>query len=538
MSSPRPHTRNRQRKGSFSSYGHTPHHVQLSDGSGSATPSSPSSLREEVKVEPAAAEEGEEEYAPVRLVVFSGGTACNALTPTLQSLSSSHCTYILPISDNGGSTAEILRVLGGPGIGDIRSRLVRLIPDPPGVGGDAVRVLMSYRLPEADKDRARMEWNELVEGRHALWNGVPSEKRELIRSFFSVVGSEISKRSRPPHNTFDFRNGSIGNLFLTGARLFFGSLESAIFLFASICGVAPYTSVLPVTNTQFAMNIAAILEDGTLIAGQSQISHPTPTHITPRDPSQPSSSTVYDTDEDELAPPGTLRGLVSTPDPHVPTKSSASLALSSPITRIHYISSYGHEILPAPNPKVVRAVEGCTSIIYSIGSLYTSIIPTLVVRGVGRRIKERDVPKVLLLNSTPDRETGGMTATDFLRAIVRACLESQLADTGIVPVTVSLATIDSTPWSSYITHVVYLRESRVRVDVGEIRGRGVECIGIGGRKRREGWVFEGEGLGMVLDVVCGGGRNGHGEEGGNGGGRGARGVVVGGMGLERRMTLK
>lgn len=31
-------------------------------------------------------------------------------------------SYVIGISDNGGSTSEILRVFGGPGIGDVRSR--------------------------------------------------------------------------------------------------------------------------------------------------------------------------------------------------------------------------------------------------------------------------------------------------------------------------------------------------------------------------------------------------------------------------------
>jgi hypothetical protein len=35
-------------------------------------------------------------------------------------------THILPVSDDGGSTAEIVRVLGGPAVGDIRSRCLRL----------------------------------------------------------------------------------------------------------------------------------------------------------------------------------------------------------------------------------------------------------------------------------------------------------------------------------------------------------------------------------------------------------------------------
>eukprot|EP00967_Tisochrysis_lutea_P097139 scaffold142586_cov21-Tisochrysis_lutea.AAC.1 len=32
----------------------------------------------------------------------------------------------MPVSDDGGSTAEIVRVLGGPAVGDIRSRCIRL----------------------------------------------------------------------------------------------------------------------------------------------------------------------------------------------------------------------------------------------------------------------------------------------------------------------------------------------------------------------------------------------------------------------------
>ena len=35
-------------------------------------------------------------------------------------------SYVIGVSDNGGSTSEILRVFGGPGIGDVRSKLAPL----------------------------------------------------------------------------------------------------------------------------------------------------------------------------------------------------------------------------------------------------------------------------------------------------------------------------------------------------------------------------------------------------------------------------
>ncbi|EJK63979.1 hypothetical protein THAOC_15336, partial [Thalassiosira oceanica] len=56
--------------------------------------------------------------------------------------------HVLPVTDDGGSTAEIVRVLGGPAVGDIRSRLLRLAP---GTTREARAVLrlLGHRLTSA-----------------------------------------------------------------------------------------------------------------------------------------------------------------------------------------------------------------------------------------------------------------------------------------------------------------------------------------------------------------------------------------------------
>lgn len=46
-------------------------------------------------------------------IVLSGGTGCN---PICSAFGPDAC-YVLPISDDGGSSSEIIRVLGGPSIG-------------------------------------------------------------------------------------------------------------------------------------------------------------------------------------------------------------------------------------------------------------------------------------------------------------------------------------------------------------------------------------------------------------------------------------
>ena len=61
---------------------------------------------------------------PRKVVVFSGGSAANSLVDVFNEvIERNNCalTYVIPISDNGGSSSELIRVFGGPGIGDVRS---------------------------------------------------------------------------------------------------------------------------------------------------------------------------------------------------------------------------------------------------------------------------------------------------------------------------------------------------------------------------------------------------------------------------------
>lgn len=52
------------------------------------------------------------------IVVFSGGSAANSLVDVfneVRAVNGTTLSYIIPISDNGGSSSELIRVFGGPG---------------------------------------------------------------------------------------------------------------------------------------------------------------------------------------------------------------------------------------------------------------------------------------------------------------------------------------------------------------------------------------------------------------------------------------
>lgn len=412
---------------------------------------------------------------------------------------------MLAISDNGGSTSELIRVLGGPSIGDLRARLTRLIDTTQSEEKQAIKDLLSYRLSKsADSHTVREEWMAIVEGHHRLWNKIPTEKKETIRGFLVAFNTEIIKRA---YKCFDFRNGSIGNFFLTGARLFFGSLEAAIFLFAAITGIEDRTSVLPVIVTNHTAAIAAELEDGDVLRGQCEISHPSPS----RRPSLRNPMDTYTA----------VGGLQSPPVPDGSRNMNSNLIfekateekLSSAITRLYYMNEFGQEIYPWPNPKVIDSINSSETLIYSIGSLYTSILPCLILRGVGRTISQSPSlkHKILILNGFDDRETEGCTAVDFINIITNGLNQSQAIDAkrefyerrtreGLRRLSVAqyegyplstskkkeTASIDTrveellprSPPSDFITHMIYISSTEIEVDVERIERMGIRCIKI------------------------------------------------------------
>ncbi|KAL4627060.1 hypothetical protein ACB092_05G140000 [Castanea dentata] len=289
------------------------------------------------------------------LLVFSGGTAFNGVVEELKNFTT-RVAHVLPVSDDGGSTAEIVRVLGGPAVGDIRSRCLRL-SDQSSAEALAVRRLLGHRLP-LDAPLAKSEWYDIVEGQHLLWNGVSKPYRETIRAFLAYFQNQILRRS---DESFCFSNGSIGNFFFAGARIFFQSLDAAIFLFSRVSDIPSESLVLPVISTNDRLTLGCELWDGTIIRGQNEISHPT-------------------------------------------------CGSMEPINKV----------FPTANPAVLDQLSNVDCIVYAMGSLVTSICPSLVLLGIGEIISSRSCRKVLLLNSTHDRETSGFSASCFVTAITDA----------------------------------------------------------------------------------------------------------------------
>lgn len=77
---------------------------------------------------------------------------------------------------------------------------------------------------------------------------------------------------------------------------------------------------------------------------------------------------------------------------------------------------------PPALPRAIRAIEEADYIIIGPGSLYTSIIPNLLVPEIAMAIAQRQVPRIYVCNvMTQPGETDGYTVADHIRTIDAIC---------------------------------------------------------------------------------------------------------------------
>ncbi|WP_041087640.1 gluconeogenesis factor YvcK family protein [Jeotgalibacillus soli] len=89
-------------------------------------------------------------------------------------------------------------------------------------------------------------------------------------------------------------------------------------------------------------------------------------------------------------------------------------------------------------PQAVEAIEEADMVIIGPGSLYTSILPNLLVKEIGKAVCNSKAPKVYICNlMTQAGETLNYTASDHIRAIYKhlgqSCIDYVLVNNELVP---------------------------------------------------------------------------------------------------------
>jgi uncharacterized cofD-like protein len=99
---------------------------------------------------------------------------------------------------------------------------------------------------------------------------------------------------------------------------------------------------------------------------------------------------------------------------HVQGESEISKS-TQPIKRIYMVPEH-----PAAYPEAVKAILDADVVVVGPGSLYTSVLPNLMVEGIARAIMASDALKVYACNVATQRgETDGFTVADHVRALLQ-----------------------------------------------------------------------------------------------------------------------
>jgi len=296
-----------------------------------------------------------------RLLFFSGGSALNDISRCLKRYTHNSIHLVTPF-DSGGSSQGLRLAFIMPAIGDLRSRLMALA-DETVLGQPDVFRLFTHRFSKAAGQEALAgELDAMVAGIHPLIAAIEQPMRTLIQNQLGTFS-----KGRPAE--FDLRGASIGNLILAGGYLNQNKqLEPIIFLVAKLVGVLGTVKAVSDDN----LHLAARLENGAVVVGQHLL----------------------------------------TAKEHKP--------LSSPIAEIFLNRSLvarepAMSVFPERNTALVQSAD---LICYSPGSFYTSLIASLLPRGVGRAIARRTVPKVYVPSLGDDPETPGMSLADRVNALL------------------------------------------------------------------------------------------------------------------------
>ncbi len=116
---------------------------------------------------------------------------------------------------------------------------------------------------------------------------------------------------------------------------------------------------------------------------------------------------------------GKLTLIATHPDGTKSTGEEMVAKSGKPISRIE-----ARPRIVEPAADVAQAIEEAQLIVFGPGSLFTSVIPPLLIEGIRRRVRESTAPKVYIANvMTQPGETDGMNLLDHLEALERHSCE-------------------------------------------------------------------------------------------------------------------
>jgi uncharacterized cofD-like protein len=291
-----------------------------------------------------------------RIVVIGGGTGLSTMLRGLKRYSA-NITAIVTVADDGGSSGKLQKQLNILPPGDIRNCLVALADAEP-----QMTELFQYRFrnsvkPDGEAKRGGEAEAPLLAAQRSTLaaGGIPNGQNP------TAEGDPLQNPKPKTQNSEGYGEGlrdhAFGNLLIAAmCAINDGDFERGVRETSRVLNVRG--QVLPTTVDH--VRLRGEMEDGSFVEGETNIAHS-------------------------------------------PLK----------IKRVHLVPEDA-----CPLQSVLDAIAKADIIVLGPGSVYTSIIPNLLVRGVPEALKRSKAKKVYVCNvMTQPGETDGFAASDHVRAL-------------------------------------------------------------------------------------------------------------------------
>ncbi|MEK7484152.1 MAG: gluconeogenesis factor YvcK family protein [Planctomycetota bacterium] len=293
-----------------------------------------------------------------RIVLVSGGSGARELSQHLIRFTY-RSSHLIPMFDDGGSSRHIRNHFHIPPPGDLRNRMVALSDSSEG-GHPAVQKLFTTRLAqEGESPALHQELTQFVQGNHPLMHAMEKRFKQLICSYLQVFYEHLPK-------SFDLRGGNLGNFIITGGLLLHQNFDTVLYILQELVKVRG--RIIPICEGNYFLR--AVLNDQSFLDGQQRI----------------------------------------TREEHFPIQE---------IRYLEYLDSVPKELIPEASSSAFSVLRKGDLLVYTMGSLFTSLLPVLGVKGIAEAIRKAPIPKVLILNATEDPETRNFNGPEILRHFYR-----------------------------------------------------------------------------------------------------------------------
>lgn len=333
----------------------------------------------------------------VNIVMFSGGTGTQSITPALLRHPQISLQIVVNAYDDGLSTGRLRRFIPDMlGPSDIRKNLNRLMPVKER-SSQSLKRLCDHRLPVGiPRDEALHLLESMASGKHSalppeleqhyLWMNVKQVERlrDYLRAFLSYF-HEQEKLGR----TFDFTDCAWGNIFFAGCFLceerdFNRTVEA----FSVFHEVAPGT-LLNITLGE-NLFLVAEKEDGSALRNEADIVD------------QQSAAKIRDIYLLDWETYKQVEGMEGEPEG----------GWADYFAKRHHV--------PALNPQVVAAINKADVIIYGPGTQHSSLFPSYLTEGVMEAISANTAAtKIFVGNIRRDFDIQEDDMNDLARKFMR-----------------------------------------------------------------------------------------------------------------------